>query len=77
MLKRPITAALAVLALAGIALTGTIDPTSGVELQKIIAEVYKTPESVVAEARDGLKGYKKFKTCKGKYCKKKKKKKKS
>ncbi|HAA92105.1 MAG TPA: hypothetical protein DCE33_06640, partial [Rhodospirillaceae bacterium] len=54
----------------------TVDPTSGADLQKIIAEVYKTDPEVVKEARGALKGYKKFKTCKGKYCKKKKKKKK-
>ena len=50
----------------------TIDPTSGVKLQKITADVYNTPKSTVKAARKGLKGYKKFKGCKGKLCKKEK-----
>ena len=54
----------------------SVDPTSGKDLQKIIADIYKTPKSTIKAAQQGLKGYKKFKSCKGKLCKKKKKKKK-
>jgi hypothetical protein len=51
----------------------TIDPTPGAELQKIIQKIYATPKSIIKEAKNATKGYKKL--CK-KNCKKKKKKKK-
>lgn len=51
-----------------------VDPTSGAELQKVIAAAYATPKEVVDAAKAALKGYKK--NCNGEYCKKKKKKKK-
>jgi tripartite-type tricarboxylate transporter receptor subunit TctC len=53
-----------------------VDPTSGVELQKLIAQAYETPQEIIESTQRGLKGYKKFKNCKGEFCKKKKKKKK-
>lgn len=53
-----------------------VDPTSGVELQKLLSQAYETSPETIKAAAKGLKGYKKFKNCKGKYCKKKKKKKK-
>jgi hypothetical protein len=35
---------------------GSIDPVSGADMQKIVADVYSLPANVIAKAREAVKG---------------------